>query len=233
MRKLELAAIVLSVCLLISLLLSVYLHSRFLERQQERHSTFFSFVFGPTMQNITTGDLYINLTFDTYMGNLTVKAEINADSYDSNAVLALQFDSDNNGTMDIRYWPEFEVYYYDFTEDDLQFLLKADGSTRPSFHEYWGWLPNGTIYFSKILPSQFPWYPKSEFHTCTYEEGLYDFNFTFPITPSTMNLFGGLIGSFGIQGKLVRVLFCIEPSGSTETPEKGLAVYVPPFDFME
>jgi hypothetical protein len=184
------------------------------------------------MQNITTGNLYLNLTFDTYEGNLTVKAEINADSYDSNAVLALQFDSDNNGTIDIRYWPEYDYYSYEFWRDDLQFLLRANNKTTPSSSDYWGWFPNGTIYFSRILPMSQPYLIESLFHRCLYDgtKRLYTFFFTFPIEPTFFSKWGD---EYGIQGNLVRVSFCIEPSGSREKPERGMAVYVPPFNFME
>jgi len=163
-------------------------------------------------------------------GNLTVKAEVNAGEYNPNAFLALQFDSDNNGTIDIRYWPEENFYYYRFDEDDLQFLLRVANETTESESAYWGWLPEGTIYFSRVLPSIGPYRIKSPFHNCLYNEtkGLYTFLFSFPVEPRF--LMGGV---YGIQGKLVRVLYGIEPPSNVEVPEKGMTVYVPPFKFLE
>jgi hypothetical protein len=102
------------------------------------------------MQNMTRGNLYLNLTFDVVEGNITVKAEINTDSYNPDAFLALQFDSDANGTIDIRYWPEDGSYYYDFEHDDFQFLLRANNHTSPSMDAYWGWLPDGAVYFGRL-----------------------------------------------------------------------------------
>jgi len=229
---LKILLVVLTVCLAISLFFNGYLYYK-LTRPSEHHSSkFFSFVFGPTQQNITKGNLYLNLTFDVVEGNLTVKAEVNADEYNSDAFLALQFDSDNNGTIDIPYLPEYDYYDYDFEEDDLQFLLRVNNHTRPSHYLYWGWLPNGTIYFSRVLPSMFRWNPPSMFHICTYNGSAYIFRFTFPIEPTTMELFD-TTGKFGIQGKLVRILYGIEPPSNSEVPEKGMTVYVPPFNFME
>jgi hypothetical protein len=236
MRKLELAAITLSVCLLASLLFSAYLYSRLLERQQAHHSTFFSFVFSPTMQNITTGNLYLNLTFDTYLENLTVKAKVNADNYDSNAVLALQFDSDNNGTIGIREGTDEHgdrYYTYFFRTDDLQFLLEANNLTLLSDSTFWGWYADGTIYMARSPPFSGWAELESSFHFCTYENGVYTFNFTFPVEPRA-----GLFGTdlpLGIQGSLVRALFAIIPTPGHNwyEPPKGMAVYVPPFNFKE
>jgi hypothetical protein len=186
------------------------------------------------MQNITEGDLYLNLTFDTYNGNLTVKAEINADGYDSNAVLALQFDSDNNGTIDIREGTdEHGKYYFYFCRiDDLQFLLEANNLTLPSVSDFWGWYADGTVYMARSPPFSGWAELESSFHFCAYESGVYTFNFTFPVEP-TAELFGE--GPFGIQGSLVRALFAIIPTPGANwyEPPKGMAVYVPPFNFME
>jgi len=236
-KQLRFFAIFLCVCLSIALFFDGYLYFKNVGKspQEEHHSTFFSFVFGPTMQNITKGNLYLNLTFDTVESNLTVKAEINADSYNPDAVLALQFDSDNNGTIDIPYLPELDYYHYSFKDNDLQFLLRVNNKTTPSTSLYWGWLPNGTIYFSGALPMLYPRLLESPFHMCVYKDGVYTFSFTFPVVPTIFDLnwpYGWLCGEYAVQGKLVRVLYSIEPS-VVEVPEEGMAVYVPPFKFTE
>jgi hypothetical protein len=216
----------------IALFLEGYFYLKSVEKNSEKepHSTFFSFVFGPTMQNITSGNLYLNLTFDVVGGNLTVKAEVNADSYNPDAVLALQFDSDNNGTIDIRqqeiiYNNETIVLYdYFYGIDDLQFLLRANNRTLPSDSTFWGWYANGTIYLSEILPSGF-WDRESTFHYCICTNGVYTFNFTYPISnPKNPH--------DAIQGKLVRAFFGVAPP-QCGIPLEGMAVYVPPFNFME
>jgi hypothetical protein len=240
MRGLAVFVVVLSVCLAFSLLLSGYLYYE-LNKSTEHHSTFFSFVFSPKMQNLTSGNLYLNLTFDIVKGNLTVKAEVNADSYNEDAFLALQFDSDNNGTIDIRQWKvtlgneTFDIYQYDFSRDDSQFLLGVNNKTRPSDFMFWGWFSNGTIYFSRCLPSSYPWTPESPFHSCTYNNSVYTFYFSFPIEPTPLSSGNcpWLSGEHGIQGKLVRALYGIEPPSDSEHPEEGMTVYIPPFKFME
>jgi len=212
----------LTVCLAVSLFFNGYLYYK-LTRPLEHYSpTFFSFVFGPTMQNITSGNLYLNLTFDIVEGNLTVKAEVNTDSYNRYAALALQFDSDNNGTIDIRYWPEENFYYYDAAEDDLQFLLRADNETRPSMSTYWGWLPDGTIYCYTMVREPIDY--KSPYHYCIFNDGFYTFHFTYRTNNPNLP-------HFAIQGKLVRVLYGIVPINGS--PAEGMAVYVPPFNFMK
>lgn len=227
--------IILIVCLALSLILNGYLYYR-LTILTERHSpTFFSFVFSPTMQNITNGNLYLNLTFDVVEGNLTVRADVNKDSYSPDAVLALQFDSDNNGTIDIRYWEEEDFYVYRFLTDDSQFLLRADNSTTPSDSVLWGWLPDGTIYISSMIPSGFWDQVESPFHYCSYSGSICTFFFTFPTKPTDFNLqypHGWLNGEHGIQGKLVRVLYGIAPP-RCEWPIEDMTVYVPPFNFVE
>ena len=218
----------LTVCLAVSLFFNGYLYYK-LTRSLEHYSpTFFSFVFGPTMQNITSGNLYLNLTFDIVEGNLTVKAEVNAESYNPNAFLALQFDSDNNGTIDIRYWPQDDFYTYQYWRDDLQFLLEANNLTLPSLSEYWGWLPNGTIYLDRSPPFSGWAEEESPFHYCVHTNGIYTFYFTYAINnPDKPH--------YAIQGKLVRVLFGIVSTEgvSWPSPAEGMAVYVPPFNFME
>ncbi len=189
------------------------------------------------MQNLTEGNLYLNMTFEVVDGNLTVKAEINDDEYTPKAFLALQFDSDNNGTIDIRYWAEYDDYNYNFRYDDSQFLLYANNQTRCSLDEdYWGWLPDGRTY---IVTGTYGAYDEeSSFHAATFNQTsrVYTFLFTFPIQPTTFNLEEGtynnwLNGVHGIEGKLVRVAFGIK--GTAGWPDKGKAVYVPPFKFME
>jgi hypothetical protein len=223
--------------LLVSLASNVYFY---LKDAQEagrpmHHSSFFSFVIGPSMQNMTRGNLYLNLTFDVVEGNITVKAEINTDSYNPDAFLALQFDSDANGTIDIRYWPEDGSYYYDFEHDDFQFLLRANNHTSPSMDAYWGWLPDGAVYFGRVLPSPYPKQIESPFHTCAYSEGIYTFSFTFSADSAVPNLgwpYGWLHASHGIRGKLVRALYGVEPSLDISFAKKGMTAYVPPFNFM-
>lgn len=234
--------LILGLCLVISFVFNGYFFWKLTKTdQQVHHSMFFSFVFGPTMQNITRDNLYVNMTFDVVEGNLTVKTEVNTESYNPDAVLALQFDSDNNGTIDIRYSPEDSTYAYYFGQDDSQFLLRTDNNTTPSRSEYWGWLPDGTIYFSRILPSGYPYLQRSPFHSCLFNNGTYTLLFTFPMKLTHFNSgypYGWLDGIHGteselpgIQGKLVRVLYGIEPEPSMEEPEKGMTVCVPPFDF--
>jgi hypothetical protein len=184
------------------------------------------------MQNMTRGNLYLNLTFNVVEGNITVKAEINTDSYNPDAFLALQFDSDGNGTIDLRYWPKDNTYIYHFGVDDSQFLLRVNNYTTPSEDVYWGWLLDGTIYFSRILPMGSPKLIASPFHYCIFEGGIYTFFFTFPRSID-FNAGWPYIAHAGIQGKLVRALFGIEPPSSLQEPEKDMAVYAPPFDFVE
>ncbi len=81
---------------------------------------------------------------------------------------------------------------------------------------------------------------KTAFHTATFNQtsGLYTFLFTFPINPTTFNFEWGtynswLNGEHGIEGKLARVAFGIKGTVLGGQPEKGMAVYVPPFRFME
>ncbi len=98
--------------LAVSLFLNVYFYLELSKTNPEEEtagSSFFSFVFGPTMQNLSEGNLYLNMTLDVVDGNLTVRAEINSDEYNPKAFLVLQFDSDNNGTIDIRYWPNMMI----------------------------------------------------------------------------------------------------------------------------
>jgi len=236
LRKVAFAVLV--VCLVVSLFFNGYLYYQL----TSKHSpTFFSFVFDSTMQKLVNGTLYLNLTFEVVEGNLTVKAEVNAESYNRYAALALQFDSDNNGTIDIRYWPEDDIYVYQFFRDDSQFLLRANNMTRRSWDSYWGWLPDGEIYTCSIFSGFFE--QKSPFHTCSYKEGVYTFYFTFPVKPTEFNFdirinstltpteYSWLDGEHGIQGKLVRVLYGIVPFSGE--PERGRAVYVPPFRFIE
>jgi len=226
------AIVVLSACLAGSLLANVYFHFRL----QHSSPTFFSFVWGPTAQKLVNGTLHLNLTFDVADGNLTVKAEVNAERYNPDVYLALQFDSDNNGTIDIRYWPEEDIYVYEFWEDDSQFLLRVNNQTRPSCTPYWGWLPNGEIWCSSSFSGVFE--HESSFHRCrhNYNSGIYTFDFSVPINPTShagehdLSIWW-LTGKYGIQGKLVRVLYGILPLNGS--PEKGLAVYVPPFNFRE
>ncbi len=220
---------VLAVCLAISLFFNGYVYWKLSEENNNpmHHSTFFSFVFGSAQQNISAGNLYLNVTFSTAEGNLTVKAEVNAENYSSNAFLALQFDSDNNGTIDI---PEVDAYFY--RRCDLQFFLQADNQTLWSMAPFWGWDANGKIYFGYMMVKMQAWL-KSTFHFCTYNNGIYTFQFTFPIHPTEIALFGnGETGPFSIQGRLVRALFGVTPPRSMEPPE-GMTVYVPPFNFVE
>jgi hypothetical protein len=238
MRGLAVFVVVLSVCLAFSLLFSGYLYYK-LNKSTEHHSTFFSFVFSPKMgysskmQNLTVGNLYLNLTFDVFEGNLTVKAEINADSYDEYAALALQFDSDNNGTIDPAY----------SFKDDLQFFLRPNNMTRPSQLPYWCWEPDGTIWACSSFSGDGIFERESPFHYCTFDEGKYTFYFTFPVNPTEFDFDirgdgwvqatanSWMNGVHAIQGKLVRVLYGIVPWNGA--PEDGMAVYVPPFKFME
>lgn len=237
--------IVLTTLLVISLVVNAYLYIRLFSGSQTpmRHSTFFSFVFGPTMQNITKGDLCMNLTFDVFEGNLTVKAEVNADSFDPNIFLALQFDSDNNGTIDIREKlivsdnETIRIYLYSFWDDDSQFLLRSTNETTPSKEWFWAWYSDGTIAFSRAVPKQDRIVP-SPFHKCIYDEtqNLYTFNFTFPVYPTTFSFLGSyawLSGTHAILGRFVRVAYGIEPPSTTEKPDWGMVTYVPPFDFTE
>jgi len=230
-KTLRVLALVLAICLAISLGFNGYTY-KFTSDQATHHNKFFSFVFGPTMQNVTQGNLYLNMTFDIEEGNLTVKAEVNTDSYNANAFLALQFDSDNNGTIDIHYNPKEDYYeYYPWIKNDLQFLLRVDNQTTVSESVYWGWLPGDRIYFSRILPRTYPYRIKSPFHYCLYNRFVYTFLFSFPRNPRFLN--GSWItGEYGIQGDLVRALYGIEPPLSSEHPEEGMTVYVPPFNFM-
>lgn len=194
------------------------------------------------MQNLTTGNLCLNLTFDVVKDNLTVKAEINADGFDPNAFLALQFDSDNNGTIDIRQRDiVFEggtvtVYEYWFSDDDSQFLLRATNMTTPSKDSFWVWFSNGTIGFGRVVKQTR--IIESPFHKCVYNETnkLYTFSFTFPIYPTEFSFFGSygwLSGTHAILGRLVRIAYGIEPPSNTEKVEEGMMVYVPPFDYTE
>ena len=236
--NLKVLTVVLAVCLAVSLLFNGYFYIMLSNNGNDANykPAFFSFAFGSSMQKLVNGTLWLNLTFNVVDGNLTVKAEVNTESYNSKAFLALQFDSDNNGTIDIHYNPEYGTYTYLFYRDDLQFLLGTDNKTIPSDFLYWGWLPNGTVYISKILPSpSYPWHPESPFHYCTYNNKVYTFHFSFPIkpTPLSSGLCPWLDGEYGIQGKLVRVAFGIEPPGSKAYLEKGMSVYVPPFKFTE
>jgi len=223
MSKLNMVIVALAVCLAVSLFFNGYLYfqNQLVTNEEEHGPTFFSFAFGPAMQNLVNGTLYLNLTFDVVEGNLTVKAEVNTESYNPYASLALQFDSDNNGTIDAP--------ARDYRKDDLQFLLRANNYTRKSIAPYWGWYANGTIWcFSKMwTPTEFP----SEFHYCYYNvaKGCYTFYFTFPIEPKEGMLWDR--GTYGIQGKLVRVLYGIVPFDGR--PAKGMSVYVPPFKFTE
>lgn len=234
MKRFSLLAVLL-VCLTVSLIFNGYLHYE-LTRSREYHSpTFFSFVFGTTQQKIVNRTLYLNLTFNVIGENLTVKAEVNGGEYSSDAVLALQFDSDDNGTIDIRQgideYGEYYVYFYRI--DDLQFLLEANNLTLPSVDIFWGWYANGTIYLARSPPLKGWAELESPFHFCTYENGVYTFFFTFPTKPK-VELFSD-DGPYGIQGKLVRVLFGIAPTPreTWHTPPEGMAVYVPSFRFME
>jgi len=230
-KTLTVLVVVLAICLTISLGFNGYTYLKLTSDQPPYHITFFSFVFGPTMQNITQGNLYLNMTFDIEEGNLTVKAEVNTDSYNPNAFLALQFDSDNNGTIDIPYRSEEDFYYYTFGENDLQFLLRVDNQTTVSLSEYWGWLPGDRVYFSRILPRTYPYRIESPFHYCLYNRFVYTVIFSFPRSPKFLN--GSWVsGEYGIQGDLVRALYGIESPLSSESPEKGMTVYVPPFNFM-
>ncbi len=233
----------LAVCLVFSLSFVIYDYLSPTGNQPAHHSTFFSFVFDPKSQNLTSGNQYLNLTFDIIEGNLTVKVEVNTEGYNSNAFLALQFDSDNNGTIDVPYVPEADFYFYTFGRNDLQFLLRVNNYTTPSLSDWWGWLPGDRIYFGRgALPNSLPYQIKSPFHYCLYNGGVYTFFFTFPAKPTVCAtatwpyswLFeGGTIGLPPIQGTLVRVLYGIEPPLNSAYPEKGATVYVPPFNFME
>jgi hypothetical protein len=199
------------------------------------------------MQKIVAGNLYLNLTFDIVEGNLTIKAEVSTDSHNSSSFLALQFDSDNNGTIDIRYHEiqyqneTIPVYLYDFRRDDLQFLLRVTNRTSPSEDIFWNWLPDGSLDFNHLaLSREWLWNPLSPFHRCTFNEtkGLYTFSFTFPVSPMEFDMpagYGWMDGKHGIQGTLVRVAFGVEPpeSSTVGKPEKGMTVYVPPFNFVE
>jgi len=233
--------VVLAVCLGVSLIVNGYFYVRFSNRLEEGHSpTSFSFVWGPTAQKIVNGTLYLNLTFDVVGGNLTVKTEVNGGAYNPNAVLALQFDSDNNGTIDIP--GEEHDYWYSFDKGDSQFLLRSNNKTRQSNSPYWDWLPNGTIWLGNMLKGVFEY--ESVYHFCTYKDGIYTFFFTFPIAPTTFDFdvktngsristdYSWLNGEHGIQGKLARILYCIAPP-EYAVPQKGMTVYVPPFKFME
>jgi hypothetical protein len=228
-KSLSKVIVVLVVCLAISLFFDGYFYWKLAEENSRpmHHSTFFSFVFGPSQQNISAGNIYLNLTFDTVEGNLTVKAEVNAENYNPNSFLTLQFDSDNNGTIDIP-----QLYYF-YGRCDLQFFLQADNQTLLSMSPSWDWDANGKIYFGYMLILRQSWF-KSTFHFCTYSNGIYVFRFTFPIRPMEIAPFGSGYGTstLGIQGRLVRALFGIAPLGSME-PAKGMTVYVPPFNFME
>jgi hypothetical protein len=240
-KKAKGLAILLAVSLAVSLGLNGYFYLKLSSNQQVQNGTFFSFVFSPTMQNITRGNLYLNMTFAIVDENLTVKAEVNTENYNPNAFLALQFDSDNNGTIDVPYWPEGDFYYYAFGRSDSQFLLRVNNQTTPSLSPYWGWLPDDRIFFGRgALPSQFPYQIKSSFHYCVYSSGLYTFSFTFPVRTAPANMTWPYFrleqsdGQLpGIRGKLVRALYGIEPSLSSAIPENGSMVYAPPFSFTE
>jgi len=215
LRKVAFAVLV--VCLVVSLFFNGYLYYQL----TSKHSpTFFSFVFDSTMQKLVNGTLYLNLTFEVVEGNLTVKAEVNAESYNRYAALALQFDSDNNGTIDIRYWEEIDFGYFG-PGDDLAFFLRPNNETRPATIEYWYWYPDGRIYTCSIFKGFYE--RPSQYHYCTYENGVYTFHFTHRRTHENPNL--------AIQGKLVRVLYGIVPFNGGAL--KGMSVYIPPFKFME
>ena len=208
----------LTVCLAVSLFFNGYIYYQL----TSKHSpAFFSFVFDSTMQKLVNGTLYLNLTFEVVEGNLTVKAEVNAESYNRYAALALQFDSDNNGTIDIRYWEELDSGYFG-PGDDLAFFLRPNNETRPTTSIHWYWYPDGRIYACSTFSGGF-FERESPYHYCTYENSVYTFHFTHRRTHENPNL--------AIQGKLVRVLYGIVPFNGEAA--KGMSVYIPPFKFME
>lgn len=222
---------VLAIALAVSLFFNAYLYLGQKPKEEEHSSTFFSFSWDRFSQKLLNETLYLNLTFDIVNENLTVKAEVYLGYYDPYATLALQFDSDNNGTLDIC--PSWLPYI--FYERDRQFFLRANNNTRPSYEDYWRWDADGTIGTNSEWSGSFPYETQSPFHYCVYENGTYTFHFSFPTKPTFFNFTSSPLslfdGEHAIRGKLVRVLFGIVPW--SRIAEECMTVYVPPFKFME
>jgi len=119
--------VVLSVCLVVSLVANVYLYLSW--KASEHHSPdTFVFSYGPEEQSIVDGVLFVNFTLAMLDDRLYIIVKINDDDYSEVDFLGLVLDTNRNGTLDSNVKQEWNVAY------DKVYVAFADNTTVAGFY---------------------------------------------------------------------------------------------------